>query len=326
MKTTNKENKLKFEEKIDKEIGQVPDLDDQDDKVFEQNLEHEIDQDIAKATRVIQRNEVTEYHVYTRLAKMCKNSHNADVLRTVGEEELAHSIYWKEKTGIEIKPVRFKIFWIILKARIFGLTFALKQMEYGERNAQKAYATLLAYFPEAKKIKDDEETHENALLNMLEEEKLQYVGSIVLGLGDALVELTGALAGFTLALGETKIISIAGMVTGVSAAFSMAASDYLAKRSENNPRAAKSALYTGITYIITVILLILPYLLLNNSFMALAITLSTAVLIIYLFTYYLSVAKDLNFIRRFLEMACISLGVAALSFVVGYILKIALDV
>jgi VIT1/CCC1 family predicted Fe2+/Mn2+ transporter len=106
----------------------------------------------------------------------------------------------------------------------------------------------------------------------------------------------------------------------------MAASDSLAKRSENDPRAARSALYTGITYIITVILLIIPYLLLQNAFIAMAITLGTAVLIIYLFTYYLSIAKDLNFLRRFLEMAVISLGVAALSFGVGYLLKIALDV
>jgi VIT1/CCC1 family predicted Fe2+/Mn2+ transporter len=321
-----KDSKQKIEEKINKEIEQEPDREDQDDKKFEQIIDQEIDRDIAKAATIVQRNEITEYHIYNRLAEMCKNSHNAQVLRTVGAEELAHSNYWKEKTGMEIKPNRFKIFWTVLKAKIYGLTFTLKQMELGEKNAQKAYETLLAYFPEAQKIKDDEENHEHTLLNMLEEEKLQYVGSIVLGLGDALVELTGALAGFTLALGKTKLICIAGIVTGISAAFSMAASDYLAKRSENNPRAVKSALYTGVTYIITMVLLILPYFLFTNPFIALALTLSKAVMIIYFFTYYLSVAKDMNFFRRFLEMAIISLGVAALSFVVGYLLKIAIDV
>ena len=286
----------------------------------------EVDKAIAKAALNIQHNEITEYLVYTRLAELCKDPHNAEILTTVGKEELAHAAYWEEKTGIEIKPNRFRAFRIILMARIFGLTFTLKQMEKNESGAQRAYAKLIDYFPEVQKIKDEEKEHENKLLNMLDEEKLKYVGSIVLGLGDALVELTGALAGLTLALGETKIISLAGMVTGVSAAFSMAASDYLSNRAENNPRAAKSALYTGATYLITVVLLILPYLLLNNSFTALAITLGTAVLIIFLFTYYLSVAKDLNFIRRFLEMSLISLGVAALSFGVGYVLKIALGI
>ncbi|MCL1811883.1 MAG: VIT1/CCC1 transporter family protein [Treponema sp.] len=324
--SVKKDKKLELEEKMNKEIEQELDQEDQNEEKFQQEIDREIDEEIKKAALTVQRNELTEYYVYHRLAEICKNPHNAEVLRTIGDEELAHSKYWKEKTGVEIKPNRFMIFKSILKSRFFGLTFALKHMEKGENKAQKAYATLIDYFPEAKMIRDDEAAHENKLINMLDEEKLQYVGSIVLGLGDALVELTGALAGFTLALGETKIISIAGMVTGVSAAFSMAASDYLAKRAENDPRAARSALYTGITYIITVILLILPFLLLSNPFIALGITLSTAVLIIYLFTYYLSVARDLNFIRRFLEMAFISLGVAALSFVVGYILKIALDV
>ena len=317
----------KIEQKIEKEMEMELDQEtgeDEDD--LEQEIDREIDEEIAKAALKVQRNEVTEYYVYSKLAELSRNPANAEVLVKIGKEELEHSKYWKEKSGVDVKPNRLKVFWIILKARVFGLTFALKQMEKGENNAQKAYSTLTAYFPEAKQIMDDEEIHENTLLNMLDEEKLRYVGSIVLGLGDALVELTGALAGFTLALGDTKIISIAGSVTGVSAAFSMAASDYLAKRSENDPRAARSALYTGITYIITVILLIIPYLLLQNAFIAMAITLGTAVLIIYLFTYYLSIAKDLNFLRRFLEMAVISLGVAALSFGVGYLLKIALDV
>jgi VIT1/CCC1 family predicted Fe2+/Mn2+ transporter len=156
---------------------------------------------------------------------------------------------------------------------------------------------------------------------MLDEELLQYVGSIVLGLNDALVELTGALAGFTLALGNPRLISLTGLVTGIAASFSMAASNYLSNRAENNPNAGKSALYTGIAYLITVVLLILPFILLGNPFFALAITLSTAVLIIFFFNYYLSVAKDLDFIHRFLEMALISLGVAALSFGIGYLLK-----
>ena len=327
MKISDEEKEQELEKEIELEIEKETDGNKQDgEEEIDRDIDREIDRDISKAALIVQRNEVTEYFVYTKLAEISKNPLNAEVLRKIGEEELEHSKYWKEKSGVDVKPNRFKVFWIVLKARVFGLTFALKQMEKGENNAQKAYSTLTAYFPEAKKIMDDEEIHENKLLNMLDEEKLRYVGSIVLGLGDALVELTGALAGFTFALGDTKIISIAGSVTGVSAAFSMAASDYLAKRSENNPRAARSALYTGVTYIITVVLLVLPYLLLGNPFIALAITLSTAVLIIFLFTYYLSIAKDLNFFRRFMEMALISLGVAALSFAVGYALKILLGI
>jgi VIT1/CCC1 family predicted Fe2+/Mn2+ transporter len=284
------------------------------------------DQKIAKAALAVQQNEVTEHLVYTRLAAICRNPRNAEVLRSVGEEEFDHFRYWKSKTGVDIQPNRVKAFFTVVLARIFGLTFCLKQMEKNEGVARKTYDELAAYFPEAKKISDDEAEHEQKMLNLLDEELLRYIGSVVLGLNDALVELTGALAGFTLALGETRLISLAGLVTGISAAFSMGASDYLSGKAEGNLRAAKSALYTGGAYIITVVLLILPFLLLSNKFFALAITLSIAIFIIFIFNYYLSVAKEFNFTRRFLEMALISLGVAALSFGVGFVLKHALEV
>jgi len=67
--------------------------------------------------------------------------------------------------------------------------------------------------------------------------------------------------------------------------------------------------------------LILPYLLTGNFFSALILTLVAAVLIIMVFNFYLAVAKDLSFRQRFLEMTAISLGVAALSFFIGYLIR-----
>jgi VIT1/CCC1 family predicted Fe2+/Mn2+ transporter len=86
------------------------------------------------------------------------------------------------------------------------------------------------------KIQKDEEEHEQKLIGMLNEERLNFVGSIVLGMNDALVELTGALAGLTLAFNDMKIMILSGLVTGLSASFSMAASDYLSARAENDPK------------------------------------------------------------------------------------------
>lgn len=282
--------------------------------------------DLLAIARAVQLNEITEYHVYTGLAGLCKDKHNADVLRSVGEAERLHAQYWQKHTGVEISPPRFKVFWIMLKARLLGLTFTLKQMEKNEGTASRNYMELAKEFPEAGKIAQDEAAHENELLNMLDEERLRYTGSVVLGLNDALVELTGSLAGFTLALGSTRLISLAGLVTGVSASLSMASSEYFSRKSEDDPRALKSALYTGIAYVITVTLLILPFLLLTGKFTALAVTLALAVLIILVFNYYLATAKDLNFRRRFAEMSIISLLVAAISFGVGYVLQTALGV
>jgi len=273
-----------------------------------------------------QRAEITECHIYTRLAERSKDQNNAEVLRRIGQEEKKHADFWKTKTGLDVKPDNWKIFRIVFFARLLGLSFVLKLMEKKEGTGSKAYAELSDVFPETQKLSEEEKSHEKEILGMLDEEGLQYVGSIVLGLNDALVELTGSLAGFTLALGSTKIISLAGLVTGISAALSMAASDYLSSKAEGDERAKKSAIYTGIAYLFTVAFLILPFLLLVNKFIALGITLFTAVLIIFCFNYYISMAKDLNFKARFFEMTSISLGVAAFSFLVGYALKAALGI
>mgnify|MGYP006974594491 CR=1 FL=1 len=88
-------------------------------------------------------------------------------------------------------------------ARIFGFTFAVKLMERGEENSQEEYDKLAKEVEESIIIRQQEEEHEAALLAMLDEERLQYVGSMVLGMNDALVELTGSLAGFTFALQNT---------------------------------------------------------------------------------------------------------------------------
>jgi VIT1/CCC1 family predicted Fe2+/Mn2+ transporter len=239
----------------------------------------------------------------------------------MGDAEKEHAEFWQSKTSAVVHPNMFKVFWTVLLARVLGLTFILKRMEKNEGSASRNYADILKGYPELDKFSEDEAAHEAELLAMLDEEGLRYMGSIVLGLNDALVELTGALAGFTLALGETKVISLAGLVTGISAAFSMAASAYLSARADGDPKALKSSLYTGTAYIITVAFLIVPFLFVPNKFIALAITLSAAVLIIFMFNYYLSVAKDLDFKKRFGEMALISLSVAALSFGIGWILK-----
>jgi len=274
-----------------------------------------------------QRNELTESIIYEKLSNVTRKKENAEVLERIGKEEKVHYEIWKRYTQTDVKPNRSKIRRFYFIARVFGLTFGIKLMENGENHAQKVYDTMLANIPEAKMIMDEEQRHEMELIEMIDEESLQYVGSIVLGLNDALVELTGALAGFSLALQNTKVIAMTGLITGIAASFSMAASDYLSKKAdgaEKNP--GRSATYTGIAYVLTVILLIAPYLFLSNYMVCLGITLLIAVLIILGFNYYISVAKDLNFKRRFTEMAIISLGVSALTFGIGYLVRTFLGV
>lgn len=170
---------------------------------------------------------------------------------------------------------------------------------------------------------DEEEEHEKQLLDILDEERLHYVGDIVLGMNDALVELTGALAGYTLAMQNTGLIAMAGLITGVSATLSMAASGYLSSREAGQKNALKSSAYTGVAYLITVALMIVPYLLFPAGayLWALGVTLLIALSIIAGFNFYVSVARSRPFRRSFFTMAAISLGVAVISFGIGIVVK-----
>lgn len=271
----------------------------------------------------MQQNELTESAIYEAIVKFAKGDENKETLLHLAQEEKAHYEIWKKYTGIEMKPQKGKVFRYKLLARILGFTFAIKLMENGEETAQEEYSLVAEEVEESTFIRQQEKEHEEALLEMLDEERLQYVGSMVLGLNDALVELTGSLAGFTFALQNTKLIALSGLIIGISATFSMASSEFLAARSEGRDDAMKSCSYTGTAYLITVILLIAPYLLFSSAsyIPALICMLLIVILIIAGFTYYTSVAQSQPFKSRFWEMALISVGVAVVSFVVGILAK-----
>ena len=286
-------------------------------------MEKNISEKAMKIIKKMQQNELTESVIYEKIARFAKGEENKQVLLRLAKEEKAHYEIWKKYTGIEMKPQKAKILKYKLIALIFGFTFAVKLMENGEEIAQKEYELLVDEIEESTHIKEQEEEHESALLALLDEERLQYIGSMVLGMNDALVELTGSLAGFTFAMQNTRLIALSGLIIGISATFSMASSEFLAARSEGRNDALKSCTYTGIAYLITVILLIAPYLILNNSqyMTALFSMLAVVILIIAGFTYYISVAQGEKFKPRFIEMSVISVSVAVLSFFVGILAK-----
>jgi VIT1/CCC1 family predicted Fe2+/Mn2+ transporter len=281
-----------------------------------------ISEDVRQRLLAFQRSEITEHHIYARLAKTVQSPENRRVLEHITADELRHYELWRSHTRQEVPANRWQIakyFWI---SRLFGFTFGVKLMEMAEGRIQEDYTALREMIPEAEAIMREEEQHEKALLAMLDEERLRYTGSMVLGLNDALVELTGALAGLTLALRDVRLIALTGSVTGIAAALSMAASSYLSTKSDDTSKNPfKAASYTGVAYILTVGILILPYLVLSNYFISLGCTLAAALAIIALFNYYIAVARGEPFRSRFLEMAGLSLGVAGFSFLVGLILR-----
>ena len=269
-----------------------------------------------------QQDEIDGHEIYKGLAKIVRDPANSKIIADLSGDELGHYRTWRRYSGQEVKANRFKVFAYLLLGRIFGYTFVIKMLEKDEDKASQGYEPYKARFPELEAIIRDEDEHEEQLIAMIDEERLKYSGSVVLGLNDALVELTGTLAGLTLAFQNTRLIALSGLITGIAAALSMAASEFLSTSSEEtvkNP--VKASIYTGLTYIVTVAVLILPYLLISNYYAALAVMLVLGVLIIALFNFYSSVVREESFLKNFGRMTAISLGVAALSFGIGFLVR-----
>ena len=269
--------------------------------------------------RRMQDNEATDQRVYAALAKQASLQKNSEILEKMSHDEGLHCAVWGRYTGIEAKADMFRVWLFVVLGKIFGLVFVINLMEGGEDDSAENYRKLMEELPEARSIMEDETRHEAQLAAMIHEEKLRYLRSRVLGLNDALVELTGALAGFTLALNDNRMVGMAGFITGVAATLSMAASEYLSKKADTSEKhPLKAAVYTGVAYMITVAFLLLPYIVFESPLVALGFCLFDAALIILGFTYFVSVVRKESFVRGFTEMITISFSVAGISFLIGW--------
>lgn len=279
-----------------------------------------MDSKTRKQFQKFQQEEMDGYDIYLSLGKRAKDAENGKILVEMAHVEFNHATYIKKYTDLDISPNKKKVLLYRFTAWIFGLTFVLKMLERNEKLTSNIYKQ----YPELMSFSKEEDEHEDQLIRLVNESRLKYIGSIVLGLNDALVEFTGALAGFTLALSNSKLIALTASITAIAGALSMGASEYLSNKTEGNSmsQAVTSAVYTGLAFIITVIALISPFAFIATPIYALILTLTIAILIIALFNFYYAVVCDKSFHKRFAEMAIISFSIAAISFSLGYLLKI----
>lgn len=291
-------------------------------------MEKTLSPSMHKRILQFQREEIESRILYEYLAGRQKNETNKDVFLQIAKAEHEHYETLKSYTGQNIAPNRFRITFYKILTWILGYTFTIKFFEQMEKFGINKLRSITKIIPEARKIISEEKEHKKSLIVMIDEERLHYVGSVVLGLNDALVGLTGAIVGLTFALENTKLVALSAIIMGLSATMSMTASNYLAERADGNTKAVQSGLATGLAYLITLTLLVLPYLLVPSHMYitALIIMFAVAALVIFSFNYYTSVAQDLPFMRRFGEMAVISSSVTVLSFVIGLAAKALLGI
>ncbi len=286
-------------------------------------MEEKLKNDLIK----YQKDEIVGYKIYSKLSSLKSVSKkNSKILKKIAEDELNHYNILKKYTQTDVSANPLVVLFFVVLAKIFGVVFCVKVMEAAEADAQESYKSISNVIPEAKKILEDETRHEKLLIDMLHEERIEYISSMVLGISDAIVELTGALAGVSLALQNAKLIGIVGVVTGISASLSMGSSEYLSQKAEKSDHPLKAAFYTTIAYFVTVLALVIPFFLFANFYYSLALMFLDATVVILIFSFFVSVVKETSFKKSFIEMFTISFSVSIISFVIGYLARKLLNV
>ena len=141
--------------------------------------------------------------------------------------------------------------------------------------------------------------------------------AIILGMHDAIVSLTGLIAGLFFAFTDSNIIIITCIISSITAALSMGAANYLAVKAINHDQAKKSAFYTFASYMTTCVLLILPFFIFDNRTSALIAVILMAIFIIFAFNRWCYRKKV--FYKHFFEMLSICTIVSIVAFFIGEI-------
>lgn len=156
--------------------------------------------------------------------------------------------------------------------------------------------------------------------------KYVYSPAIVLGMHDAIVSLSGLIAGLTLALADKKTIILSAIIASVAAGLSMGASCYLAEKTNNNPYAIRAGATTSAAYMGTCVFLILPFFWFTNNYYALAFSLLMAVAIIIICNLCIRHTHRHSFWRHTIEMLIICAVVSIVAFAVGEVAKNLLNI
>ncbi len=287
---------------------------------------------LEQVAREQARDELFAFRLYSALADRLPKGSSRKMLTELASEERSHVDFWVGVAGLdeaELRPSRVRHWLLVTASVVLGPAFTIRWLERGEDKAIETYKRLLddgkltaAQRRRVAKMLREEEEHEQLLESGVEDERRVYLGAAVLGLNDALVELTGGLTGLVSSISDPKLIGFAALVVGIAASMSMAASNFLSVDigEESGLRPGKAAAYTGIAYIFVVVGLVMPFFVLEDRRVALAISWASAIAIIAAFSFYSSVMQSRPFLRRFALMLALGVGVAVISFGIGHAL------
>jgi len=282
------------------------------------------DAKLQAVAKVRMSDEFSDYTLYDRLSRtVSSDSPFREVLQSLSATEHRHFEFWRKYVpGEEPKIAKLKLYWVLFLRKFFGLTFATRYLDRHETNVVKEYQGLARLIPGTDQpaydeMVADEKEHEKAFALKVESSAVRYIAFVVLGLADALVEISGIHAGWLGLFEKTEIAGLAGVVAGGAASLAMASAAFAQAKQGFSGSARLSAVYTGVSYFITAIILATPYFLTSSMTLALGSSLTLAVAILAVTTWYSTVIQQKPFLRDFVEILAILFGTTILVFLLG---------
>ncbi|MFN4336716.1 MAG: ferritin family protein [Candidatus Nitrosocaldus sp.] len=276
------------------------------------------------------RDEYTDYYIYNALASSAITPEALkDKLSIMAEQEYRHYEFWSRyKDGsVIVKEPKAKAMMMKFLALIMGITFVVKMLERHESRVIDSYKELLHMMRGEDKrmlegIIGEEEEHESSLVENISEGRVKYLGFTVLGLSDALIEIAGIHAGTLGVYTDTFKAGLAGLIAGVAASIAMASAAYNQAKQTEGVKASSAATYTGIAYVVTALLLALPYFLVHDILEALFISLLISIAILAYIALYSHVLFNRNFFRELGETTGIIFGATLALYAFGELIRI----
>ncbi len=265
-----------------------------------------------------------------------------------------------ERRGEEPPKERRRLFqsFLILLGNFVNPLILVSLLELGESNAYAQYYRFLKKRrgdlseEELERLKGiilDELSHESTFRDEIERLGLSNVRDMVLGMNDGLVELLGVVAGLSAVYREDPVVvGVSGVVVGVAGAISMGVGAFVSVRSQRQVNESllerdgivaeltgkeikevgtdgeselRSALFTGVSYLVGVVFPVTPFFLATNSIVALSLSLFLALSVLAFVGGFVALVSGISIRKKVLEMVLSASFAAGASYVVGKLVK-----
>jgi VIT1/CCC1 family predicted Fe2+/Mn2+ transporter len=275
------------------------------------------------------KDELTDHAVYKRLSTLGvgRNREFNKTLAKLAATELGHYEFWKKYApDEEIKANRLGVFLAILVKLILGTTFAVRYLERNETNVIRRYKSVAHMIPPEdterfQLMLNDEEEHEKGFELQIQGGLVLYISFVVLGIADAVVEISGIHAGSLGIYNSTRLAGLAGVVAGGAASIAMASAAFAQAKQGFQGSARVAAVYTGISYFATAVVLASPYFFTETMTLALGASLFLAVLLVAFNSFYSTVISGKSFSRDFLSITGVMFGATLALYILGIVIR-----